>query len=106
MRLGSNRNKEIGSASETTKILSLIRSNLLLFFPEIIPAVVVAIVSPSWLVSLLLDGHFIAALVLLSGVTIAIMTFVIGLRAKSKYIAYTGVLVVLVASYVAYTLDY
>jgi hypothetical protein len=66
----------------------MIAKSWMLFFPEIIPAVVVAAISPIWLLFLLAAGKFGAALALAGGMGACICGFVFAARDGQKWIAY------------------
>lgn len=83
---------------------SISGSDVALFFPEILPAAVVAAASPFWLASLLAAGQYLAAAVLLGGVAAGVSAFVTGMQMRSRWLAYVGVVGVLVAAYGAHTL--
>ncbi|PRC92725.1 hypothetical protein S2091_2455 [Solimicrobium silvestre] len=80
-------------------------SDIFLFFPEIIPAAILAVWSPFWAIQLLLESHFLAALTLLCGVGASGYAFYSGVRSKQKYLAYIGVLGMLLSAGLALQLS-
>ena len=83
---------------------SLSWNDAVLFFPEVIPAALVAAASPVWLVSLLAARQFLAALVLLVGVAAGVGAFITGVQGRNKWLAYAGVVMVIVAAYCVHSL--
>ena len=66
-----------------------------LFFPEAVVSLLVVIGSPIWVVRMLMDGEFLAAIVLFSGVAASVWGFVWSIRAKERYGAYVAMVAVI-----------
>ena len=77
-------------------------SDILLFFPEIIPAAFIAVCSPIWIIELLIERHFLSALVLSFGVGLSGIAFYSGVRSKGKFLAYLGVSGMLLTAFLVY----
>ena len=80
---------------------SVVMADPMLFFPEIIPAAFVALVSPIWFVLLLLRGQFSSALLLAVGVGACTAGFIASARDKQKWLAYVCMMGVLVTAFLA-----
>lgn len=76
-----------------------------LFFPEVIPAALVLIASPIWLLSLLVAGNILAAVVLATGIATAIAIGYFARRAQSRGLIYTAMIVVLFAALETHSLS-
>jgi len=74
-----------------------------LFFPEVIPAALVALVSPVWCVALLLRGQVGTALLLITTVVACTGGFVLSVRERQKALAYACMLGVLFGAYLAHS---
>lgn len=95
---------QIGLSPET-QIFStrpMILQHAWTFFPEIIVAGFVALASPAWAISLLLNAHFLAALALMSLVGVGVWIFWMASRDKSVFRSWLGMVLVLVGAYLAY----
>lgn len=83
---------------------SLVFSDFALFFPEILFAGLVVIVSPVWALVLLLNGHVLPTAVLAIGISGSSYVFIQGVRRQAKYLAYIGTIGSLLTAYFAYVL--
>jgi hypothetical protein len=83
---------------------SWFKSNAALFFPEMLPAAYVVLISPIWEVQLLGRGRMAAALVLPLGVVVGSCGFYWARREKSRWLAYTAILGLLLTALATYKL--
>jgi len=77
--------------------------NAVLFFPEIIPAAGIVLMSPIWEIQLVHRGRIAAALILPLGVMIGSYLFIFGCREKLKWIAYVAILVMVATALATHT---
>jgi hypothetical protein len=76
-----------------------VKPNPSIFFPEVVPAVMVFAASPVWLAQLLFDRKLFAASVLFAGVACTVGLLVAAYRHRSKGLAYAAIILVLIAAY-------
>ena len=82
----------------------MLSQNALMFFPEIIPAAFVVVISPLWAVSLLMHGQITAALLLVAGVGAFTCGFFASAREKQSLLAYVCMVGVLGVALLAHSL--
>ena|ERR1700676_533199 len=73
-----------------------------LFFPEILPAAFIVLISPIWEIQLIGRGRIIAPVILPMGVSVCSYFFYLGCRDKLRWIAYAaivGTILTAVATY-------
>ncbi len=83
---------------------SWFKTNAALFFPEMLPAAYVVLISPIWEIQLLGRGRMAAALVLPVGVVVGSYCFYWACREKSRWIAYIAIVGLLLTALATYKL--
>jgi hypothetical protein len=78
--------------------------NAVLFFPEILFAALIVLISPIWEIQFIGRGRLIAALVLPIGVTLCSYLFYRGCRDNLRWIAYAAVIGMLLTGFAAHKL--
>jgi hypothetical protein len=78
--------------------------NAALFFPEVLPAAFLVLISPIWEIQLLSRGRLLAAVLLPMGVGLGTYCFYKGCREKSRWIAHASIVGVLLTALATYKL--
>jgi hypothetical protein len=76
-----------------------IGQTVLIFFPEIIPAVVVAVGAPFWAFQYLSNGHFLNGLILLVTDVACVFFFFRSIRRGEKWMAYMFMVLLLLVAW-------
>jgi hypothetical protein len=79
--------------------------NPAMYFPEVIPAVIVVIASPVWFFRLLAAQQWLAAGTLATGLVLGGFLVTHALRINATYLVYAAILLVLVAAAIVHTLS-
>jgi hypothetical protein len=84
--------------------LSWFNESAALFFPEILPAASIALISPIWEIQLIGRGRIIAPVILPIGVLVCSYFFYWGCRDKLRWIAYAAIVGILLTAVATYKL--
>jgi hypothetical protein len=85
---------------------SWLNENAAIFFPEMVPAAFIALISPIWEIQLLGRGQLEAALILLGGVVACSYSFYWACQNKYRWIAYAAILGTLLTGCETSTLEF
>ncbi len=96
---------DIPDAGPDTKMDDLWRA-IWIFFPEAIPAVMVAFYAPMWAMELFGKGDALPGLALVIGEVACVYGFVQGCKRSSKPIAYISMMVLLLIAYIVDSAGY
>jgi hypothetical protein len=75
-----------------------------LFFPEILPAAFIVLISPIWEIQLIGRGRIIAPVILAMGVSVCSFFFYWGCREKLRWIVYAAIVGVIITAAATYKL--
>jgi hypothetical protein len=83
---------------------SWLNESAALFFPEILPAAFIVLISPIWEIQLIGHGRIIAPVILPIGVSVCAYFFYWGCRAKLRWIGYAAIVGIMLTAVVTYKL--